>query len=387
MRTLKLSGGTHLADADVRNLLACAGSLLTTLHLHGCRSLSDVTCASLARSCPDLRDLALSGCTRIGDESLVVIGHALPLQSLALAGLVEVTSASAMAAVSGLCCAGAGAQVQGNVPATLTSLDLARCTRIAMLETQQARAFFSLKILDLSSCSAAISDDALRRAAAACAGVSGSYGGVRLESLALWGTTAADNTLALLLEQVGARLLHLDVKGSERAGDQTAVAVAATCRLLTHLHISETRVTDGGLSAILQSCSALEVFVAADCRCTHFRSHDVLSILQCRWRNLLKLDLSNNLTVGDELLDTLVESSTMSYAPPDLLRHEPRLEVLNIGGCIGVTTKPLVRLLCIAQRTLRIVGVRNCAQVDTHAVVCAMPVSVDIDELELQAFE
>ena len=136
-----------------------------------------------------IQEIALSGCGMISDDSLVMIGRALPLQSLALAGLAEVTSASVAAAVSnrrqgdGTATEDTERDTEGGarnesggsaatLPSALRALDLTRCKRVAVLETAQLRAIFSLGMLDLSYCPAATSDDALRRAAAACTGQS-----------------------------------------------------------------------------------------------------------------------------------------------------------------------------------------------------------------------
>ena len=56
-----------------------------------------------------------------------------------------------------------------------------------------------------------------------------------------------------------------------------------------------------------------------------------------------------------------------------------RLELLDISGCMGVSTKPFLQLLRAHETSLRVVGVKDCPLIDVDEVVVAMPASVDVD--------
>jgi hypothetical protein len=386
LRTLKLSGGPHLADEDLADLLASAGASLACLQLHGCCMLNDITCAALARWCPDLQELALSGCTEITDAGLVPAVQALGLRSLAIAGLLQVTDATTMASVKRLRSpdreGGRQQQVQ-----TITALDVARCKRVTLLE--QWREIFDLRALDLTCCPAATSDDALRRAAAVAVAAAGvvktgwtlsSF--CALESLSLRGSTAADGTLANLLSHIGGRLQSLDIREAERAGDTTATAVAKTCVGLTKLFVSDTRVTDLGLAAILSrtACNQLKVFGFAGCNGVQFRdsrARVALAHLLCHSESIRELDVSRNYAVTDEIVKMLCAEA--ASIDSDRLPVCTRLELLDISGCMGVSTKPFLQLLRAHETSLRVVGVKDCPLIDVDEVVVAMPASVDVD--------
>ena len=83
------SGCQELHD-DILNSILPMFRNLNTLVLAGCTQLTDASISSIATYCPEIQHLDLSDLTRIHDESIIALASLKSLNSLTLAGCVEV---------------------------------------------------------------------------------------------------------------------------------------------------------------------------------------------------------------------------------------------------------------------------------------------------------
>lgn len=337
LQALQLSGCTRLTDFAVEGVLRAMGKGLTALHLRGCEQLGDRTCEAVARHCPDLTALSVSGCAGVTDSGLEPLGRALALQELGVAGLAFVSNVT-----------------MGSVAShgTLRALDAARCTRLSdeglrVLFAQPEGGESAMRSLDLSGC-VSVSPRGMASLAAG------------LVVLALAGTTLADSVVAEAVAGCHTTLESLDVRRCERVAEATAAAVGC-CAALRVLQVDECRrLDDRSLSLIAAGCTQLQTLTCSGCGCAEAG----LTAVAARCNGLRELSMAGTL-VNDRVIDALA----VARLP---------LQKLNVRQCPAISTAPLLRLCTARAAWLQEIAVSHSAVLDVDALEVALPPHVGV---------
>ena len=344
---LSLAGCRRATAAGVRALTASVGGRLTFLDVSACASLGptgglatalppgslpslttlaaarldwagDGDAAAVAAAAPALVTLSLDGARRLGAAGVAALAS-LPLTSLSLAGCDALTddAVAALASCSRLTAltldrcgrvTGAGVAALASLPLTRLSLRDSGATDAGVVALAHGAPGLTRLVLDDTG----VSDE----------GVAALMGCRLLSSLSLRGTRVGGGSLVTLLPSL-TRLLtldasacphldggalgaavaaspclrELDTSDCERIDDATLSTLAA-CASLTRLAVSRCpRVTDGGLSWLVDSAAAGSLADVSAAACPGVTDAGAASLASLP--HLARVDLSNNPRVTD----------------------------------------------------------------------------------------
>lgn len=160
---------TSLNDGGLAGLLPGCGPRLRHLSIHGCEAVTGAGLASLARACPQLASLDISGCTLLGDDAASV------RRAIRCLSQLEVVVATG--------CCGAGSSILQAVPPSLRVASVAGTDATSEAVTKLLRVARMLEHLDIAGCPE-VADSSIRPLSSPS-----SHAGRRLHTLNVLGCT------------------------------------------------------------------------------------------------------------------------------------------------------------------------------------------------------
>jgi hypothetical protein len=193
---------------------------LGALSLRGLKHVDDRALQAIARACPELRDLNLSGLREIGDASLD-------------------------------CLASLASDDDDGIGMCLETLDLSLCRRPSDASIARLVRAHGATLRKLALHASRAGPVTLRAIGECCS--------ARLESLSVYGIGGVPDASVRYAVRRLPRLRHLDVSGARNLSTTTFRVIAAHCAELRSLYaIGCARVTDEGISAVAESCLSLQ---------------------------------------------------------------------------------------------------------------------------------
>ena len=250
---------------------------LTCVNLEFALEVTDAHVAALARaSNGSLLSVNLNASQSVGDDAVKALARSCPkLTEIGLYWNVRVTDES----VAMLC---------DSCP-SLAKVNLSGCKRLTDVAARALSKLRRLIFLDVTRC--AFSDAGLT-AVVLSPGVSDNLAHLNLYAA----STYTDKSFACI--GVLSRLTFLDVCGSQSITDKSMLEIADGCELLRYLNLSWcNQLSDAGLCAVSERCTLLEL-----------------------------LSVHGNRNVTSRFVCTLA-----------MHNKGPRLETLDVNGCVGVT--------------------------------------------------
>ncbi|CAM9103157.1 unnamed protein product, partial [Choristocarpus tenellus] len=354
MRRLNVSGCPNVTDAGVKSVARKKATALQGLDVSNCQRVTDDSVEVLARCCPSLCSLILSGCPKVRDRSLFAMSALHGLQNIGLAGCNEITDKAARQLLTNL--------------TQLKSLNINGCTSLTneglhyMYRTdvpwgvKRHQGCAQLTVLQISD-NGHVSDELVAVLTSVCPLISC----LELVNCPLLGGEGAMGKMGGLTH-----LTCLVLKGLRRVNDYGVEEFFASCprRSLTYLDLQRcTRVADGALKFIAKYARNLRE-LRLDC-CISVTDRGLASLSKgCTLLHTLQATHLGMITdIGVQLISRKCTSITdldisycirLSGGIISVLCKLHTLENLGVCGCPGIDNASLTDMKLSQLKCLRI---------------------------------
>ena len=374
LRTLDLSDCHRITGDGVGAFIAAFAPHLMELTLAGLPHLTDGAIEHLCVACPQLRTLDVSGCDLLTNHAIACLAGCTALRSLNLAGLDLLTELSPLRALS---------RLESLNVADCDNLDDG-AVALALLHPFQLQSLSIAGLDGLGSASgrALVSQRSLTRlSAAGCVGITSSEWTAlelpHLTDLSIAGC-AVDTSALVHLCSCSSALMSLNLRSCNQLTAAGLHAVASCLPALTDLNVTKLAagaLTDGALGALVSGCPRLQrLHVAASDR-VGFTAMSAVA----RLSKLRDLSIAGCASVSDECLLALGSGACAALESCDFSGcvrcRDSGVRALT-AGCPQLQSLSLMGLYGLSD-----VGVRHVArQCPSLTSLCLMGCSALTDE-------
>eukprot|EP01114_Cavostelium_apophysatum_P008637 TRINITY_DN2126_c0_g1_i1.p1 TRINITY_DN2126_c0_g1~~TRINITY_DN2126_c0_g1_i1.p1 ORF type:complete len:1679 (-),score=453.03 TRINITY_DN2126_c0_g1_i1:53-5089(-) len=377
LRRIKVSGKAATANALCAIATSCRS--LESAELADCDAVTDIAVQTLVRECPKLTSVAFNCCKSITDDAFQDIADG-KLPNLVHLDLTRCLSLNSQTLV----------RIAKKCP-MLESICLASCEELSSEALVAVAGCRHLRNVNLSGCKN-VTDEVVSAFTE-----NKSLSAFPLQKLNLFNCNKITNACLVDVAKECPKLLELNVSSCDRISDEGIVHIAQSCRQLQALYVEECNISDAAVSVLVKVCRNIETLVLAYAKEITDASLDFLLGLE----ELKTLDLSHikqltSVKIGEMIpkfkklrsltLRGLSSFSTQGIAHPTLQTLNlswcknledsavlnigtdcPLLEALHLACCDLLTTNSIHALLKRAPN-LQLLNIRGCNRVSQTVV-------------------
>ncbi len=354
---IKLSG-KGFTDSGMIQLVKCC-TALQAVELQSCDNISDAFMIQLQQYCQQINTMTLNACKRITDNSFISNKKALYyLKHLDLTRCLNLTvlTLKHVATCSPL----------------LQSINLHSCEEVA---TDEVLITLSLRCKDLRSVNVSgcvkVTDKAIGSLAQNC---------LNLEKLVLLNCNKITDKSLEDIARGCPQLNELNVSSCEHVTDDGLLYLATSCHNLVTLYLEECKISDRGLIAIANGCPNIEALSLAYCKDL---TEEALLTLARRCTNIKTLDLSypknisvqtvNKVIVFWPKLRTLNLRGYSNWVVEGI--EHSNLQHLNLSWCKNVTDTAVAKIAigCPSLESLHLTWCSKLTSNSVHTLTRKLP--------------